>query len=113
MKVRLLEKPNGYTSRHYALTIGNVYEVVDVDGSCWVLLDDREDQAHVYTGRCEVIEEDLAEVRAHVVKLARSGNYTADQIRSETFSVFADSYPRMSIWYAIRQAAEKLKAQHD
>lgn len=32
-KVRLLEKPTGYTSQHYPLTVGKVYRCEDFDGS--------------------------------------------------------------------------------
>lgn len=31
--VILVEKPDGYTSRHYPLTVGATYEVLDFDGS--------------------------------------------------------------------------------
>jgi len=39
MKARLLEKPDGYTSKYYSVTVGKVYKVIDKRGSCYLIRD--------------------------------------------------------------------------
>lgn len=38
--VRLTEKPNGYLSQHYALTVGNTYTCLDRAGCCLMVTTD-------------------------------------------------------------------------
>lgn len=39
-RVRLLEEPDGYMSKHSAVTVGRVYDVLDTMGSCLVISTD-------------------------------------------------------------------------
>lgn len=38
--VRLIEKPDGYLSQHYALTVGNTYTCLDKAGCCLIVTTD-------------------------------------------------------------------------
>jgi hypothetical protein len=60
MKVKLLEKPDGYTSRYYAVTVGKVYTVIDKRGSCFVIFDDQGEEATIANCRFEVAEHEQA-----------------------------------------------------
>jgi len=51
-QVRLLERPDGYLSQHYPLTVGGVYEVVGYMGSCLVTTTDAPNEtASCWAGR--------------------------------------------------------------
>jgi hypothetical protein len=54
--VRLITKPNGYTSQHLPLTVGNVYTIRDIDGSNVVTTtDDPNIEGHYWRGRVEKV----------------------------------------------------------
>ncbi|MCM2343794.1 MAG: hypothetical protein NDJ24_04460 [Alphaproteobacteria bacterium] len=38
--VRLTQKPDGYLSQHYALTVGNTYTCLDLAGCCLMITTD-------------------------------------------------------------------------
>ncbi|QQG35524.1 MAG: hypothetical protein HYS17_08285 [Micavibrio aeruginosavorus] len=40
--VRLIQKPDGYLSQHYALTVGNTYTCLDRAGCCLIVTTDIE-----------------------------------------------------------------------
>ena len=46
--VTLIEKPTGYVSKNYALTIGNNYKIVSFIGSCVVTTSDDPQQTAMY-----------------------------------------------------------------
>lgn len=46
--VELLEKPTGYVSRHYNLTVGQRYEVLDIAGCCVVTTTDTPGESGMY-----------------------------------------------------------------
>lgn len=55
--VELTEKPTGYTSRHYNLTVGKHYEVLDLAGSCVITTTDTPGENGMYhRGRVKVIK---------------------------------------------------------
>jgi hypothetical protein len=56
MNVKLLEKPDGYTSRYYKFTVGKTYKVRGTYGSCYLILDDAGDTAYVACSRFEIQE---------------------------------------------------------
>jgi hypothetical protein len=56
MNVKLLGKPDGYTSRYYKFTVGKTYKVRGTYGSCYIILDDAGDTAYVACSRFEVQE---------------------------------------------------------
>lgn len=58
MKVRLLEKPHGYTSKYYAVTVGNVYKVIDKRDSCFLIRDGTGEEATIAGSRFEVFAHD-------------------------------------------------------
>lgn len=62
MKVKLLEKPDGYTSRYYAVTVGKVYKVIDKRGSCFLVFDDQGDEATIARSRFEILDDRLEEL---------------------------------------------------
>jgi hypothetical protein len=59
MKARLLEKPDGYTSKYYSVTVGKVYKIIDTRGSCFLIRDDTGEEATIANCRFEVVEESL------------------------------------------------------
>ena len=56
MKAKLNEKPDGYTSKYYAVTVGKIYTVIGTRGSCFVVLDDEGQEATIAASRFEVSE---------------------------------------------------------
>jgi hypothetical protein len=54
MKAKLLEKPDGYTSRYYEVTVGKEYTVLDTRGSCFLIRDDTGEEATIAAARFEV-----------------------------------------------------------
>jgi len=55
--VELLEKPTGYTSSHYNLTVGNKYEVLDTAGCCVITTTDTPGESGMYnSGRVQVVQ---------------------------------------------------------
>lgn len=46
--VELITKPTGYTSRHYNLSVGAHYQVLDRVGSCVVTTSDQPDETAMY-----------------------------------------------------------------
>ena len=54
--VELLEKPDGYLSQHYNLTVGQRYEVLDIAGCCVVTTTDTPGETGMYnSGRVKVV----------------------------------------------------------
>lgn len=54
--VRLITKPDGYTSQHLPLTVGNIYTVHDFDGSNVITTtDDPGAEGHYWRGRVEKV----------------------------------------------------------
>ncbi len=57
-EVKLLENPNGRLSRHYPVTVGGIYKVVGLMGSCLVVTTDVPgESASIWRGRFEVVSE--------------------------------------------------------
>ena len=54
--VELQEKPTGYTSQHYNLTVGQRYEVLDIADCCVVTTTDTPGETGMYnSGRVRVV----------------------------------------------------------
>ena len=60
IRVRLNEKPDGYTSKYYVVTVGKVYTVRDVRGSCYVVIDDEGEEATIARERFTVMPNEHA-----------------------------------------------------
>lgn len=58
MKARLTEKPTGYTSKYYEVTVGKVYKVLDTRGSCFLIRDDTGEEATIAQSRFEVVTDE-------------------------------------------------------
>jgi hypothetical protein len=55
--VRLITKPDGYTSQHLPLTIGNTYKILDVSGSNVITTtDDPNIEGYYWRGRVEKVQ---------------------------------------------------------
>lgn len=55
--VELLEKPTGYSSQHYNLTVGHRYEVLDTGGCCVITTTDTPGESGMYnSGRVQVVQ---------------------------------------------------------
>jgi hypothetical protein len=53
--VILKQKPDGYTSKYYSVTVGKTYKVVDTRGSCFLIKDDEGEDATIACSRFEVV----------------------------------------------------------
>ncbi len=55
--VRLLEAPDGCTTRHDPRTVGRTYAVLDLVGSCLrITTDEPESSAFIWRGRFELVQ---------------------------------------------------------
>ena len=55
--VELEEKPTGYTSQHYNLTVGHNYEVLDTAGCCVITTTDTPGESGMYnSSRVKVVQ---------------------------------------------------------
>jgi len=56
--IQLIEKPDGYESRHYPLTVGNQYTVIGWMGSAvQITCDDPDRTVAIYHGRMKVVRQ--------------------------------------------------------
>lgn len=55
--VELREKPDGYVSQHYNLTVGQRYEVLDIAGCCVITTTDTPGETGMYNAeRVQVVQ---------------------------------------------------------